>query len=49
LIGYVPDDQRYFDVHHSDNDVFEEVHPREMQLGTSAIAILTYLLSEEGL
>lgn len=49
LIGFVPDDQRYFDVHHSDNDVFEEVHPREMQLGTSAIAILTYLLSEEGL
>jgi carboxypeptidase Q len=47
LIGYVPDNQRYFDLHHSANDIFEEVHSREMQLGTAAIAILTYLLSEE--
>lgn len=47
LIGFVPDDQRYFDVHHSANDVFEEVHPREMQLGTAAIAALAYLLTEE--
>lgn len=49
LFGFVPDDQRYMDVHHSDNDDFESVHPREMQLGTAALAILTYLLSEEGL
>jgi carboxypeptidase Q len=48
-IGYVPDDQRYMDVHHSANDVFEAVHPREFELGSAAIAILTYLLSEEGL
>lgn len=47
--GFVPDDQRYMDFHHSDNDTFESVHPREMQLGTAAMAILTYLLSEEGL
>jgi len=47
LIGYVPDDQKYFDFHHSDNDVFEEVHPRELELGTAAITVLTYLLSEE--
>jgi len=38
---------RYFDLHHSANDVFEEVHPREMELGTAAIAVLAYLLSEE--
>lgn len=49
LIGYVPDDQRYFDFHHSDNDVLESVHPREMELGTAAISILTYLISELGL
>ncbi len=48
-IGFVPDDQRYFDVHHSDNDVFESVNAREMQLGTAAITILTYLISQEGL
>ncbi|MGB5289486.1 MAG: M20/M25/M40 family metallo-hydrolase, partial [Ignavibacteriaceae bacterium] len=49
LIGYVPDDQRYMDVHHSANDVFDAVHPREFELGSAAIAILAYLLSEEGL
>ena len=49
LLGFVPDDQRYMDFHHSANDVFEEVHPREFELGAAAIAIMAYLLSEEGL
>ncbi len=49
LFGFVPVFQRYFDYHHSANDLFEEVHPREMELGTAAMAILVYLLSEEGL
>lgn len=48
-IGYVPDSQRYMDVHHSANDIFEEVHPRELELGSAAIAVLAYLISEEGL
>lgn len=48
-LGFVPDDQRYMDFHHSANDVFEEVHPREFELGAAAIAIMAYLLSEEGL
>lgn len=48
-LGYVPDDQRYMDYHHSANDVFEEVHPREFELGAAAITIMAYLLSEEGL
>ncbi len=48
-IGYVPVNQRYFDIHHSPSDVFEEVHPREFELGSAAMAILVYLLSEEGL
>ncbi|NOX38086.1 MAG: M20/M25/M40 family metallo-hydrolase [Calditrichaeota bacterium] len=47
--GFVPDSQRYFDVHHSANDVFEAVHPRELELGSAAMAILTYLLSETDL
>lgn len=46
LFGYVPDCQRYMDLHHSANDKFEEVHPREMELGAAAITILTLLLSE---
>lgn len=49
LLGYVPDDQRYMDLHHSANDVFEEVHPREFELGSAAMAVMVYLLSEEGL
>lgn len=49
LLGYVPDDQRYMDLHHSDNDIYTAVHPREMELGSAAIAIMSYLLSEEGL
>lgn len=49
FIGYIPDDQRYFDFHHSDNDVFEAVHPRELELGSAAIAILAYLISENGI
>jgi len=48
-IGYVPDDQRYFDFHHSDNDTFDTVNPRELALGTAAIAVLTYLISEAGI
>jgi hypothetical protein len=49
LIGYVPDGQRYFDFHHSANDVVEAVHPRELELGSAAMTILTFLISEEGL
>ncbi len=49
LIGYVPDVQRYFDFHHSANDVFTAIHPREMELGSAAMAILVYMISEYGL
>lgn len=49
LFGYVPDDQRYMDYHHSDNDTFDKVNPREFELGTASIAILIYLLSENGI
>ncbi len=49
LIGYVPDEQRYFDYHHSDNDQFNIIHPREFELGSAAIATLVYLIDREGL
>ena len=48
-LGYVPDAQRYMDVHHSANDTFESVHPRELELGSASIAIMAYLISEEGI
>jgi len=49
LIGFYPDSQRYFDVHHSENDVFGSVNHRELELGSASITILTLLLSEFGL
>lgn len=48
-IGYSPDGQRYFDYHHSDNDQFSIIHPREFELGSAAIASLVYLIDRLGL
>jgi Zn-dependent M28 family amino/carboxypeptidase len=47
-IGYMPDTQRYFWYHHSANDTFDKVNPRELQLGNAAIASLIYLLDKFG-
>jgi len=49
LIGYVPDSQRYFDVHHTPEDTFEKVSPRELALGAGAMAALAYLIAQYGL
>lgn len=44
LIGLYPDPQRYFDYHHSDDDIFENVNQRELELGGASLASLVYLL-----
>jgi carboxypeptidase Q len=44
LFGFVPDGQRYFDVHHAESDVFETVNKRELELGAAAIASLVFLM-----
>jgi carboxypeptidase Q len=49
LIGLLPDSQRYFDLHHSENDVFEEVNRRELLLGAAGMASLIYLIDKYGL
>ena len=49
LIGYLPDSQRYFDVHHTPNDVFENVNKRELELGAASMASLMYLIDQHGL
>ena len=49
LVGLVPDSQRYFDFHHSKEDVFENVHKRELELGASAITSIVYLVDKYGL
>lgn len=43
-----PDSQRYFDHHHSELDVFEEVNDRELELGAAAMASFVYLLDKYG-
>lgn len=48
LIGFDPDSQRYFDVHHSANDVFENVNKRELELGAASMASLIYLIDQHG-
>jgi hypothetical protein len=46
---YLPDSQRYFDIHHTRNDVFENVNKRELELGAVNIAALIYLIDKYGL
>jgi hypothetical protein len=48
LIGFRPDTQRYFDIHHSSNDVFENVNKRELELGAAAMTSLIYLIDQYG-
>ncbi len=49
LIGFRPDSQRYFDLHHTAKDVFENVNKRELELGAASIASLIYLIDQHGL
>jgi len=44
LVGLVTDSQRYFDLHHSSNDNFDQVNRREMQLGSAAMAAVIFLV-----
>ena len=44
-----PDTQRYFDIHHARNDVFENVNKRELELGAVNMAALIYLIDKYGL
>ena len=49
LAGLSPDSQRYFDIHHARNDVFENVNKRELELGAINMAALIYLIDKYGL
>lgn len=44
MLGLYPDPQRYFDYHHSDDDVFENVNQRELELGGASMASMIYLI-----
>lgn len=43
------DNQRYFDYHHTAADVFENVHKRELELGSAAMTSLIYLIDKYGM
>lgn len=49
LAGLYTNSQRYFDYHHSENDIFEAVNKRELELGAAAMASLIYLVDKYGL
>lgn len=47
LYGLSVDSQRYFDFHHSNNDIFENVNKREHILGAAAMTALIYLIDQK--
>ncbi|MEO5682227.1 MAG: M20/M25/M40 family metallo-hydrolase [Chitinophagaceae bacterium] len=47
--GLFPDGNRYFDVHHARNDVFENVNKRELELGAVNMTALIYMIDKYGL
>ncbi|MDZ4823242.1 MAG: M20/M25/M40 family metallo-hydrolase [Flavobacteriales bacterium] len=49
LFGLTVDNQRYFDYHHSNNDVFENVNKRELLMGAASMTSLVYLLDQSGI
>jgi len=48
LIGFSPDSQRYFDVHHAETDTFDKINKRELELGAASMASLAWMISEYG-
>jgi Zn-dependent M28 family amino/carboxypeptidase len=48
-IGLRVDGHRYFDYHHSNSDTIDKVNEREIELGAVSMAILSYVLAQEGL
>jgi len=48
-IGLTVDFHRYFDYHHSDHDTIDKVNERELALGAAAMALLAYIIAQEGL
>ena len=49
LAGLRPDSQRYFDHHHAENDTFDAVNKRELELGAATMTSLIYLYDKYGL
>jgi carboxypeptidase Q len=48
-LGLNVDTQRYFDYHHSGDDTIDKVSEREMAYGSAALALMAYIIAQEGL
>ena len=46
LAELIPDSQRYFEIHHSDEDTFDKVNRRELLLGAAAMGQLIYMVDK---
>ena len=49
LAGLRPDSQRYFDYHHAENDTFDAVNKRELELGAATMTALVFLIDKYGI
>ena len=45
----LPDEQRYFRCHYPEEDVFEAIDRRKLELGAASMASLVYLLDKYGI
>ncbi len=49
VMEFLPDSQRYFDYHHTQEDTIDKVNKRELELGAGSMAALVYLIDKYGL
>lgn len=49
VLEFLPDSQRYFDYHHTQEDTIDKVSRRELELGAASMAALVYLMDKYGL
>lgn len=49
MMGFSPDNQRYFLIHHTAMDTFEMVNKRELEMGAIVMTMMVYFVSEYGL
>ncbi|MGB0166579.1 MAG: M20/M25/M40 family metallo-hydrolase [Luteibaculum sp.] len=46
LVGLVPDPEKYFNYHHTAQDILENVNPKELASGAAALAYFIYLCDQ---
>lgn len=48
LMELLTEPSRYFDVHHSERDTLDTVHPRELELGAAVLAAMAFEAADAG-